>query len=192
MEEESRPEEIEGQTQANEPKGNEAIYEIGFHLVPTLSEEQVSAAFDRMHKALAGAEAKILAEESPKKIALTYRIERSVAGKREKYTEGYFGFIKFEFPEDSETVGESVNALETMLRGDSFVLRYLLIKTTREAPVAPKAIFSSRSLEGRTIGKPVAAPEERGEVDEGELDKSIEALVGEPDAAAETGANETK
>jgi ribosomal protein S6 len=179
MEEESRPEDTSEQTQANEGKGHEAIYEIGFHLVPTLTEAEAVAALERMHKALGKAEATILAEESPKKINLAYRIERSVAGKREKYTEGYFGFIKFEFSAESETIGESVNALEAMLRGDSHVLRYLLIKTTREAPVAPKAIFSSRSLEGRTIGKPVAQPEERGEVDEGELDKSIEALVGE-------------
>lgn len=181
MEEESRSEDTSEQTQANEGKGHEAIYEIGFHLVPTLTADEAAAAFERMHKALETAEAKILTEESPKKISLAYRIERSVAGKREKFTEGYFGFIRFELPEDlgpeERAVGEAINALEAMLRGDSHVLRYLLIKTTREAPVAPRAIFSSRSLEGRTIAKPVAQPEDRGEVDEGELDKSIEALV---------------
>src|SRR5690349_6757897 len=133
MEEESRSEDTSEQTQANEGTGHEAVYEIGFHLVPTLTEAQVAAAFERMHKALDKAEATVLAEESPKKISLAYRIERSVAGKREKYTEGYFGFIKFEFPAEAEgigepqsshkaTTGEEVNALETMLRADSEVL----------------------------------------------------------------------
>lgn len=179
MEEESRSEDTSEQTQANEGKGREAVYEIGYHLVPTLTEAEAAAAFERMHTALGKASVAVLAQELPKKIALAYRIERSVAGKREKYTEGYFGFVKFEFPADSESVGAAVNALEEMLRSDSQVLRYLLIKTSREAPVAPRAIFSSKSLEGRTIEKLVVPLEDRGEVDEGELDKSIEALVGE-------------
>src|SRR3989344_3831606 len=187
MEEEPRPEDTSEQTLSDakamegtpSEKGNQSVYEIGFHLVPTLTEAEAADAFQRMHTALSKASASILAQELPKKISLAYRIERSVAGKREKYTEGYFGFVKFEFLAESESVGEAVNALEEMLRGDSQVLRYLFIKTSREAPVAPRTVFASRSLEGRTIGKPVAAPEERGEVDEGELDKSIEALVGE-------------
>src|SRR5205814_2385945 len=115
-------------------------------------------------------------EAAPKKVQLAYRIERSAAGKREKFTESYFGFIKFELLEDG--VGDIVAALEGMLRGDSQILRYLLIKTTREAPVAPRTIFSSKSLEGRTIERPTAKPEESvGEVSEEELDRSIEALV---------------
>ena len=178
MEEESRSEDISEQTQANEGTGREAVYEIGFHLVPTLTEAEAVVAFGRMHAALEKVSAVVLAEEAPKKIALAYPIERSTQGKRDKYTEGYFGFIKFEIPEVDERVGESVNALETMLRSDAQVLRYLFIKTSREAPVAARTVFSSRSLEGRTIEKLVSVPEESvGEVDEGELDKSIDALV---------------
>ena len=181
MQEYSRSAPEAGQTQAkniSEGEGREAVYEIGFHLVPVLTEQEIAEAFDRLHKALARAKAAILAEESPKKMPLAYRIERSVAGKREKYTEGYFGFIKFELPE-ADDAGTHAAAFEQMLRGDSAVLRYLFIKTSREAPAAPKALYSSKSLEGRTIEKHSALPEERVEVSEEELDKSIEALVGE-------------
>lgn len=186
MEEISRSEENSGQTpsvaKAMEGKpseqSNQPVYEIGFHLVPALTEEEAAAASLRLHKAIAGIGAIILAEEAPKKIPLAYRIERSVAGKREKFTEALFGFVKFELPE-AEGIGGHIPGLEKMLREEDSVLRFLLIKTTREAPAQPKALFASRSLEGRIIEKPIAAPEERGEISEEELDKSIEALVGD-------------
>ncbi len=47
-----------------------------------------------------------------------------------------------------------------------------------DATVAPRrAVFTSDRLEGETIKKPAAAPEEKTAVSEEELDKSIDALV---------------
>ena len=181
MAEISRPEDTSEQSQANQGKSHAPVYEIGFHLVPTLTEEEAAAAFARIGKALDTAGATVLDKESPKKISLAYRIERSVSGKREKYTEGYFGFVKFELPE--EGAGEAAQQLDGMLHTDHEVLRYLLIKTSREAPVAPRTVFSSRSLEGRTIERKTAVEEPTAEVSEEELDKSIEALVGDEPAS---------
>ncbi len=178
MSESSHPEDISGSSQANGAP-HETIYEIGLLLLPVLREDEIAAVGERVHTALASARASILAEEAPKKIQLAYRIERSVAGKREKYTEAHFGFVKFELPEEEEeTAAPSIANLERLLRSDMQILRYLLIRTSREAPGAPRMFFTSSSLEGRTIEKPVSLPEEpRGEVDERELDKSIDALI---------------
>jgi ribosomal protein S6 len=172
----------EEQTQANESESEVmdeqsntgTIYEIGFHAVPTLSDTEARGVLKRLEKALSKIGAMVIAKEEPKRITFAYRIERSAQGKREKFTEGYFGWIKF------ETDREHISGLEEMLRADREILRHLLIHTTREAiSAAPRAVFASDRLEGEVIAKPVSAVEESGPVSEEQLDKSLEALVGE-------------
>jgi len=148
------------------------VYEVGFHLVPTVGDDGVSAVVEKIRHTLGDAE--IIAEGFPAKMSLAYTIERSVQGKREKFTESYFGFIKFAASNDT------VAALEEALKV-SQVLRYLIIHTTREDVSArpTRAVFTSDRLEGQTIAKPTSAPEKGGEVSDEELDKSIESLVTE-------------
>jgi ribosomal protein S6 len=160
-------------TQANNaPSGdNRPIYEIGYHLIPTLTEEQVAAAVSSLHKTLGDAD--VLKDETPIKIPLAYIIERRGQGKREKYSEAYLGFIKF------ATEKENIAALEQYLRTTHEILRHLLIETVREDPsVTPRrAVFTSDRLEGEVLKKPVAEAEIAGEISEEELDKSIDAIV---------------
>jgi len=170
MSEISHPELVEGLSQA---KNDEiAVYEAGFHVIPTVAETEVAAVALRIRAYLEKEGAAILAEELPKKIKFAYQIERAVTGKREKYTEGYFGSIKFESPR------AVAKQLEEALRADREILRSLLILTERELPVAsPHAVFASDRLLGETIQQPAKSDEPRGEVSEEDLDKSIEALV---------------
>ncbi|MEK7612589.1 MAG: 30S ribosomal protein S6 [Patescibacteria group bacterium] len=172
MAETSQPE--EGFTQANDASSEGAaktpVYEIGFHVVPTVGDEGVSAVVEKIHAALGDAE--IIKEQFPAKMMLAYVIERAAEGKREKYAEAYFGWIKFAMERDA------IPAFEDVLRGMRDVLRFLLIETVREDIVSPRrAIFTSDRLEGQTLKKPTAAPEAPAAVSEEELDKSIEALV---------------
>lgn len=160
-------------TQAsNSPSGEiRPIYEIGYHLIPTLDEAGVTTAVQALKVALGDVE--IIKEQAPVKIPFAYVIERRGQGKREKYAEGYFGFIKF------ATDKENIAAIEQYLRATHEVLRHLLIETVREdATLAPRrAVFTSDRLEGETLKKPVAEAEKGGEVSEAELDKSIDAIV---------------
>lgn len=160
-------------TQANDaPSGAvQPIYEIGYHLIPTLTDEGVVAAVAGLHKILGDAE--IIKDQAPVKIPLAYVIERRGQGKREKYAEAYFGFIKF------ATDKENIGAIEQYLRATHEILRHLLIETVREdAGFAPRhAVFTSNRLEGETLKKPLAEIEKAGEVSEEELDKSIDAIV---------------
>jgi ribosomal protein S6 len=160
-----------GSTQANSTEEKRPIYEVGFHLLPALSEEAVTTAAGKVHSALADAE--IIAEQFPQKMTLAYTIERSVSGKREKFTESYFGWIKF------TAEREAIPALQEKLRAMSDILRYMVIETVREEAAAPRrAVFTSDRLEGQTLKKPTTEKEEKGgEVSEEELDKSIDALV---------------
>ncbi len=148
------------------------VYEVGFHLVPQVGDDGVAPIVDKIRKALGNAE--IISEGFPAKMSLAYTIERADQGKREKFSEAYFGFIKFAAP--SSTIAELEEALKTPQ-----VLRHLIIHTTREDLMArpTRAVFTSDRLEGQTIAKPAAAPEKAGEGSQEELDKSIESLVTE-------------
>jgi ribosomal protein S6 len=173
MAEKSHPEaetqvEAEGLTQAK--KSENPIYEVGFHIVPTVTEDGVGAVVERVRKILDTAE--ILSEQYPSKMSLAYMVERASQGKREKYTESYFGFIKFSATrEHAAEIGAALRALRE-------ILRFILVETIREdAPASRRAVFTSSRLEGETIQKPHAAPEKPTVVSEEELDKSIDALV---------------
>lgn len=172
MEEKSQ-ESTDSFTQANPKADSRPIYEIGYHVVPTIDEGGVAAVVEKIRAELAKGTAEIISESFPAKMVLAYTVERATTGKREKYNESYFGWIKFAIER------EYIPALETLLRSSKEILRHLLIETVREdVSVAPRrAVFTSDRLEGETIKKPIAAPEAKTEVSEEELDKSIDALV---------------
>jgi ribosomal protein S6 len=150
------------------------IYEVGFHLVPTIAEDGVGAAVEKVRK-LIGDDAEFISEGYPAKMSLAYTIERATQGKREKYSEAWFGWIKF------ATTRNKIPALEAALNDSRDVLRSLIIETVREDIVPPKAraVFSSDRLEGETIKKPQAPAEKAAPVSEAEIDKSIDAIVTE-------------
>ncbi|MDO8548367.1 MAG: 30S ribosomal protein S6 [bacterium] len=161
----------EASSQASE--GSErSVYEVGFHIVPTVAEAEIGSVLEKLRAALAKGDAEIIKEEFPAKKTLAYMIERSLTGKREKYTESYFGFIKFAM--DKAKVAE----FTATLRATSEILRFLVIETVREEAVVPRrAVFSSDRLEGETIKKPTTVPEASREISEEELNKSIDALT---------------
>lgn len=161
--------EAEGSSQAP-AKNLTPVYEVAFHIVPTVGDEGVATVVEKIRVALGDAE--IIKEQFPSKMTLAYVIERGAEGRREKYNDAYFGWIKF------ATGREQIPAFEQKLHGIRDVLRSLLIETVREDIVAPRrAVYTSDRLEGQTLKKPTSAPEAATEVSEEELDKSIEALV---------------
>jgi ribosomal protein S6 len=147
------------------------VYEVGFHLLPSIAESEVGAIVDKIRALLGGAE--IISQGAPERMTLSYTIERAEQGKRQKFTQSYFGWVKFAADDQS-----GINALEQSLREMSDIMRFILIKTTREEVKAPKrAIFGSDRLEGQTIEKAPRTAEKPAEVSEAQLDKSIDALT---------------
>ena len=175
MAEKSHPEApAEGSTQANKALGK-AIYEVGFHLVPEIAENELGTQVERMNAAIASAGGTIVAQEPPKRKTLTYRIERSVQGKREKYTESWFGWMKFDG--DAEELRAGLPALQEKLRHMHEIMRYLVVATVYETPAPQRAVFSSDRLMGEAIEKKIVVEDKKVQVSEEELEKSIEALV---------------
>ncbi len=167
-------------TQANSPASfdttpeqkDQTIYEVGFHLIPSLGEDEVKIAVDGVHSMLKRYSAEIMGESFPQRMTLAYRIERSVSSKREKYSEAYFGWIKF------KAIPTTVPEISHVLQSTPEVLRFIMVESFPEGvPMPRRAVFISDRLEGATIQKPMVAPEKSGEISEEDLDKSIEALV---------------
>jgi ribosomal protein S6 len=161
--------EAEGLTQANEPKDPRPVYEVGFHVLSTVDEPKVAAVVERLHTELGKGGADVISEQFPARTQLTYIIERAVSGKREKYRETYFGWIKFAIER------EHIQAFEEVLRNTQEILRFILVETVREETAQRRAVFTSDRLEGETIKKrPAVREESREPISEEELDKSIE------------------
>jgi ribosomal protein S6 len=146
MEEMSQVEaQAETSSQANTPKDSRPIYEIGFHIVPTVEEVKVGEVVDTLKSEITKAGVEIAGEQFPAKLTLAYVVERATSGKREKYTESYFGWIKFIVEERA-----GIPLFESFLQHNKEILRYLLVETKREEVVVPRrAIFSSNRLNGR-------------------------------------------
>ena len=160
-------------SQANSPKETRPIYEIGFHVVANSDEAAIAAVAGAIRAQVEKGDAEIISEGAPSRVRLAYTIVRATSGHHEKFDEAYFGFIKF------ATERENIPALESFLRGNRSILRFLLVETIREDIMnAPRRVtFASDRLEGETIKKPVAEPEKAGEVSEEALNKSLDALV---------------
>lgn len=151
------------------------VYEVGFHLVPSLSDSDLALRVDEIRKAIEEKGGVIISEDYPQILDLAYTMRRMSAGSWHKYDTAYFGWIKF------EGLPEAALALKQMLEHSDFVVRYLLIKTVRENTMQGRRPVTKRDSILATDGDgEEAAPAkvaEGGEINEEEIDKSIAELV---------------
>lgn len=102
---------------------NTRLYEFGFILVPTTPETEVPAKVDALKAVVTKLEGVITAEGNPEFIDLAYTMEKTVGSKKSKYSQGYFGWIKFEVTPDA------LVTLKKAFDSDADLVRYILIKT---------------------------------------------------------------
>lgn len=166
-----------------------SVYEIGYLITPSIPEEKVPAEVEGVKRIIAAAGASVLAEEAPHLLKLAYEIRRkTMAGSYDKFTEAYFGWIKFEAGSSAiETAKKAIEILPS-------VLRMLLITTTRENTYLGKhAPAIAAEIGGRKAVTAEKAPSKPFEAKAGaktetgsdapasveEMDKSIDAMVKE-------------
>jgi len=101
-------------------------YELGYIIVPTVTEGDVSTSVETLKGAVATIGGEVRAEGTPEFIDLAYRIEKHVGAKNMKWDQGYFGWIKFDA--DPSTL----EALKKALDGNLDLARYMIIKTNIE------------------------------------------------------------
>lgn len=144
------------------------IYEIGYHVLPNLSSEELSKVVDGIKANLAKFESEIISEQHPANMHLSYDIVKEIDNKNRKFSESFFGWVKFEMdPSKVEALGE-------MMDKNANILRYILIKTVREntlagIKLAPRGGSRRSSNESENV-----AP-----IDETVVDKKIDEMIDE-------------
>lgn len=160
-------------------KNNEnetAIYEVGYHIVPTTEESEVLVQVSKIRSIIEENGGTLVSEEMPKLINLAYEISKSVNAKKQKFGKAYFGWVKFEMNPDQVLVVKS--KIENLPE----ILRFIIIKTVRENTIhTPKIPMFKKENKGESpVRGEVSAqnePKEKVEISEEEIDKSIDELL---------------
>lgn len=159
------------------------VYEIGYVLVPSLPAGKVKETVASFRDLLAKHSAAILDQEEPVLIPLAYEMDKSSGGgAHQRFTEGYFGWIKFECP--SSSIEEVRKAFEV----DPSMLRTMAISTVREKTYLGKRAKSEARMGDMPVKAGVeapaapetpaaAAPIPLSPADIAQVDKSIDEMV---------------
>jgi len=160
----------------HEDKAAGELYELGYHLVPSLGEEDLALRVADLQKKITELGGSIHSEGSPQAFTLAYQMRKLRGGKWEKYDQSFFGWTRFHLPK------EGMDELKDDLEHNEYLIRYLLIKLDKEALIPPK-VRQPRPIELEEVETEPKAlekkqdTEEGGEVVEEELDKQIEELI---------------
>ncbi|MCI0619533.1 30S ribosomal protein S6 [Candidatus Wolfebacteria bacterium] len=149
-------------------------YEVGYHVMPTLSEGDVAAEGLHVRKIVENAGGVVVKEQLPQRMSLAYTIERNRGGAREKFDTSHFGWMFFE---GNSSMTENIVA---ELRSVDTLVRFLVIRTQKEeqATMKPRSVFRRSPHEPEKV--PVQeTPTAVTPVSTEEIDKEIEKLVSE-------------
>ena len=143
------------------------VYELGYILVPSYSEEEAVATAGALREEVGKAGGVYISSDLPRRMELAYEMAKPIANKKQKFAEGYFGWIKFEIKPE---VAEKMN--KAFIRDDRLV-RHLLIKTVRENTVIGKRPAGA-GLRKKYVKK---SDEPAVEIDKEEVDKKLDELL---------------
>ncbi|MFA7315391.1 MAG: 30S ribosomal protein S6 [Candidatus Paceibacterota bacterium] len=143
------------------------VYEIGYLMVPSIAEENLGGEVTAFKDILSEHGVTFISDEYPKMIELAYEMSRSIANKKQKFSYGYFGWVKF------ECTPEVAHTLKNLLEKNEKIIRYLLIKTVRESTLSAKRAYGKEGSKRRQTPK----AEESLPINEEVIDKEIDALV---------------
>jgi ribosomal protein S6 len=153
------------------------LYELGYLLVPTIAEENISTEAEAVKAIINKAEGEIVAEDSPKLISLAYSMVHGASGQKKKFDKAYFGWVKF------NAEAAAAEFIKKVCHSDTRFLRFMIVKTVKDEPqtVAPRAHLKTVVASGPAVKEhvPTEIPAEADKkpVDEVELDKTLERLA---------------
>lgn len=160
-----------------EPK----IYEIGYLLTPIIPQdalaENVAQAFKTPIEELGGL---VTSEMGPSIIRLAYAIKKNIGNKKERFSDAYFGALRFKL------LPEKILVLKELLDKNDKIIRYLYIVMPKgdETIVVPKRSFQRREVQAEPFEIERRAKEEGSveapEMTEEDIDKEIDNLLEEP------------
>ena len=151
---------------------NVRVYELGYLLVPSLSEEDTPVTFGNLKELISSLGGMVISDEIPKMLNLAYPMVKVIDNLRNKFKTAYFGWIKFTM--DSEKILE----LKKRLDLDSNFLRFLILKTVKE-----NTINAKRFVRGDMTYRKIRTEKTKNNneivvpINKEEIDKEIEAMI---------------
>jgi len=145
------------------------VYELGYHVAPTLPEEKLPLEVGLVKEALEGVGVEVIGEEYPKHISLAYTIFKKTQNGNIKCNDAYFGWVKF------STEASNIALIKAKIEKNENIIRFLIIKTVRENTMPVKTFNSEKGAEGEEGEKKEIITED----DKKKIDESIEDLVTE-------------
>ena len=132
------------------------VYEVGYIELPSVPEEHIHEFTNNLKGVILREGGAVISEGEPLIRPLAYEMVKPLGNRNERYKSAYFGWVKFEVsPQGALEIKKSLDAMESLLR-------FILVKTVREAP---------------QVEKTLEVEEDQSLKDEPSLDKSIEELV---------------
>jgi len=149
------------------------IYEVGFHILPTVAEEKLPELVLKIKDSITQNGGEIISEDFPKMRVLAYDIKKRIETKYSTFNKAYFGWVKF------ETLPASIEKIQKEMEINPDILRFIIVKTVREntmhSPKFPMVAKGVGVVEETKVAD--VLPTEKVEVSEEEIDKSIDELL---------------
>lgn len=149
---------------------NKKIYEVGYHILPTLTEEEVAKVVSSLKEQITELGAEIISDQYPVLTTLAYEMEKVIDNKSRYFGSAYFGWIKF------EVLASAVEGFKESMEKNLDILRFIIIKTVRESTLAVPKLAHKGMSRRSTPEAESATP-----IDEEEVDKKIEEMIDEDD-----------
>ncbi len=145
------------------------IYEVGYHILPNVAEENVEKIVGEIRAVIEKAGGSFIAEGAPVLTKLAYDMNSREGDKWAAQDRGYFGWIKFE-----AVIGAAAE-LEEMLKAHKGILRHIVFRTVREETRARLKTPTLREVKRTDTIKTTAKrpDEESAPVSEEDLDKAL-------------------
>lgn len=150
---------------------NSRVYELGYLLVPTIPEEDISVVYGNLKELVSSLSGVAISDEMPKMMPLAYTMVKVIANVNNKFNTAYFGWIKFIMKADA------VLELKKKLDLDPNFIRFLILKTVKENTIAAKRFVRGDMAHRRPVVKKSSENEAVVPINKEEIDKEIDAMV---------------
>lgn len=111
------------------------VYELGYHILSSVDEGNIEQEREALVAIITKFKGIVISEEMPALVDLAYDMDKIIENKRTSYSQAYFGWIKFDLaPELTKDLEKEIESLNS-------ILRYILIKTTRENTIVSETPY---------------------------------------------------
>ncbi len=151
--------------------GERDQYECAFHLLPTVADGEVKGVTDAIKDLFIQAGGTQIDEEMPQRCTLAYEITKTKEGHSQHFNSSWFGWIRFSISRDQ------LAHINTELGHRHDILRYLLIRLTKEESSHPQRFFEKKAEPATVVLSESDADTVVADVSDEDLNKSIEVIT---------------